>query len=151
MVRLLIFLYSIFFFANITFAAPNVATLQGQIIDPNGQPVEGNSVNITVEIYSPGAEECLLYQEIHNLNMSNSGGLFTLKLGDGTQSGVDYEDTNTFSNAFDNSLGLVSPTTCDSVGSYTSAASDGRKFRLIVDDEVSDQFNPLLKIPPRFL
>ncbi|MCB0378335.1 MAG: hypothetical protein KDD33_07570, partial [Bdellovibrionales bacterium] len=137
MFRLLSLIISIIIFALSAMAAPNYLTLQGQIIDPNGQAVEGNSVNVTVEIYSPGSEQCLLYQEVHNLNMVNSSGLFSLKMGDGVQSGTDYEDTASFFNAFNNNLGPVSPTTCDSVGSYTPSASDGRKFRLIIDDGVN--------------
>ncbi|MCJ8278219.1 MAG: hypothetical protein HRT44_03680, partial [Bdellovibrionales bacterium] len=135
LVRLLIFTFiSLMVFTVQSIAAPAGFVYQGQIVKPNGDNLEADTVVFTVEIYSPNAEECLLYQETHTLNLAGSKGLFSLVIGDGTRSGADYEDTSTLADVFDNSLPLQTPTTCDSVGTYTPANGDDRLLRITFDE-----------------
>ncbi len=122
-------------------AAPAKFTYQGQIIKPTGQALEGNNVTFTIEVLSPGVEECLLYEESHVLNMTNSNGVFALTVGEGSRSGADYEDLgpNDLAKALSNSTGVITPTTCASVGSYTPTADHGRKLRVTFDDGTGPQ------------
>ncbi|MCB0379545.1 MAG: hypothetical protein KDD33_13720, partial [Bdellovibrionales bacterium] len=83
-------------------ASPSSMIYQGQILKPSGHALEEPVVTFTVEIFSPGAEECLLYQETHTLNMTGTKGVFTLPLGEGSRSGSDWEDTSTLVQAFNN-------------------------------------------------
>ena len=74
-------------------APPQAITLQGTILTPSGLPLETASVGFTVEIRSPGAENCLLYRETHTLNMTNSGGAFSLPIGTGVRAGGGFQET----------------------------------------------------------
>lgn len=91
-------------------------------------------VTFTLEVYSPGAEECLLYQEQHVVNMVGSKGIFSLRLGDGIRSGADYEDTAPLIDAFDNTVASITATTCAIGTTYNPAATDDRKLRMYFDD-----------------
>ncbi|MCJ8276691.1 MAG: hypothetical protein HRT44_12100, partial [Bdellovibrionales bacterium] len=115
-------------------ASPGSFAYQGQIIKPNGKPLEASSVNFTIQILSPGAEQCLLFEETHTLNMEDSYGLFSLPVGQGTRVGADYEDVSTLIDVFDNSLPVQTPTVCDSVGTYTPTVGDDRIVRITFDD-----------------
>ncbi|MCB0379300.1 MAG: hypothetical protein KDD33_12475, partial [Bdellovibrionales bacterium] len=121
-------------FAGVAYASPSSFVYQGQIIKPSGQALEEPSVTFTVEIYSPGAEQCLLFQETHTINMVGSKGVFTLPLGEGSRSGSDWEDTSTLVQAFNNNAGTITVTTCTIGTDYTPTASDKRKIRLSFDD-----------------
>ncbi|MCJ8276988.1 MAG: hypothetical protein MJK18_09105, partial [Bdellovibrionales bacterium] len=113
---------------------PGSFAYQGQIIKPNGKPLEASSVEFTIDILSPGAEQCLLYTEIHTLNMDDSAGIFSIDVGTGTRSGANYEDTSLLIDVFDNTLPIQTPTTCDSVGTYTPSAGDSRLVRVTFND-----------------
>ena len=116
-------------------AAPGNFVYQGQIIKPNGQALEASSVTFTLQIFSPGVEECLLYEENKVLNMTSSNGLFSIEVGTGTRNGVvDYEDVTSLAVALSNSTGLVTPSTCLGGVNYTPAATDGRILRVTFDD-----------------
>src|SRR5690606_28551777 len=113
---------------------PGSFVYQGQIVKPNGKPLEAEHVSLMIEIYSPGAEECLLYQETHILNMSDSKGLFSIVVGSGTRKADGfYEDTSFLIDVFDNTLPIQTPTSCASVGTYTPASGDSRTVRLTFD------------------
>ncbi|MCB0378609.1 MAG: hypothetical protein KDD33_08970, partial [Bdellovibrionales bacterium] len=124
----------LFLTSTVGLASPASLVYQGQIIKPNGHALEAASVTFKVEVFSPGAEECLLYEESHIVNMVGSKGIFGLPLGEGIRAGSDFEDTATLIQAFDNSSGTISPTTCSIGSTYTPTASDRRKIRLTFDD-----------------
>ena len=76
------------------FAAPANFVYQGQIVKPDGMALESNSVIFTLEVISPGAEQCVLYRERHTLNMTGSNGVFALEVGDGSRlPSPNFEDT----------------------------------------------------------
>ena len=116
-------------------AGPESFVLQGQIIKPSGDALENSSVNFNVKIYSPGSNNCLLYEENFNsVNMGDSAGLFKLSVGTGTRSGSNFEDTSTLEGILKNS-GSLTPTTCTTGGpNYTPASTDGRLVRLTFND-----------------
>ncbi len=126
---------SFFFLTSVAWAGPQSMVIEGQLFeDATGLvPVEASSVSIVLQVLSPAPSECSLYEETHTLNMSGSGGFFSLSLGSGVQSGGDYEDVNSFSDAFNNSIGLVTPTHCAVGPNYTPAFADGRQLRISYD------------------
>ena len=52
---------------------PQSLTLQGRLLNPSDVPVESASVDFQIRVFSP--TNCLLYEESHHLNMSNSDGV----------------------------------------------------------------------------
>lgn len=94
----------------------------GKIINPKGQALESSQVQAIVSIYSSGSEKCLLFQEQHNLNMSNSKGVFALQIGAGAR--LD-NGTHAFMKSFTNA-GTLSNLSCASGSSYTPANGEDR-------------------------
>jgi len=137
---LFLFILVLVFFLESTYASPSQFTLQGQIINPNQTQLEKPSVDFTVQIYSPAPDSCLLYEEhFLNVNMQDSKGLFSLPVGTGTRLGSDFEDTTPLVDAINNSIGLITPTSCEFGGpNYTPGATDTRSLRLTFDDGCVD-------------
>lgn len=54
--------------------ASSVLTYQGRIVRPDGSALNSPTVTLTVQIKSPGAENCLMFQETHLLNMASTDG-----------------------------------------------------------------------------
>ncbi len=133
--RYLLILFLTFFAAAQALAGPAKFTYQGQIIKPNGQALEASTVQFTIEVLSPEPELCVLYKESHTLNMTNSNGIFSLIVGEGSKPGDgSYEDLTSLSDALDNAIGTVTPTDCVMGPSYTADSTDGRKLRVTFDD-----------------
>ncbi len=134
-IRGFLLFFELIFIASFSFAAPAKFTYQGQIIKPNGQPLEDSNVAFRIEIVSPGPEACILYEESHTLNMSASNGIFSVTVGEGARPGDgSFEDLTSLREALDNSTGLVSPTDCTGGPNYTPAIDDGRKLRVTFND-----------------
>ncbi|MDZ4661706.1 MAG: hypothetical protein SGJ18_08805, partial [Pseudomonadota bacterium] len=131
--------------------SPQVMSLQGRILDPANLPLESASVQFTIEVISPGAEECLLFQETHTLNMTGSGGVFSLNVGIGTRAGVGFEDTSTLAQVFNNASGALSSLTCTVGTTYTPATTAKRKIKMTFDDgggpQVVTQLLDLQSVP----
>jgi hypothetical protein len=113
---------------------PQGITLEGNIITASNLPEEASSVSFTIQIKSPGVENCVLYQESQTLNMTNSGGVFALSIGAGVRPGSGYEATSSLKSAFKNAGGTISGLTCASGSSFTPAASDKRVVMITFDD-----------------
>ncbi|MBK7960196.1 MAG: hypothetical protein IPK04_02610 [Bdellovibrionales bacterium] len=62
-------------------------TYQGRLIDPSGNPVVSSSVQFKVQLRTPGVEDCLLYEEVQTKNLSETDGIFSISIFDG--SGLD--------------------------------------------------------------
>jgi len=131
--------------------SPQVVSLQGRILDPASLPLESASVQFTIEVISPGAEECLLFQETHTLNMTGSGGVFSLNVGIGSRAGVGFEDVSTLAQVFNNASGALSSLTCTVGTTYTPAATAKRKIKMTFDDgggpQVVTQLLDLQSVP----
>lgn len=113
---------------------PQGLTLQGTILTASLLPEESASVVFTIQIKSPGTEGCLLFQENQTLNMTNSGGAFSLILGSGTRSGSGFALTSTVPQVFTNAAVAIGSLNCAVGNSYTPTASDSRKVILTFDD-----------------
>ena len=47
-------------------------TYHGRLLKPDGSPVISSVVQFRLQIRTPGTEDCLLYEEIQNLDLSSS-------------------------------------------------------------------------------
>ncbi len=135
MIKAMTLFFALLILGATALASPPFMAIEGQLFeDAAGQvPVESNNVTIVLEVLSPTPSSCVLYEESHTLNMTGANGYFSLQLGTGSQSGSDYEDINSMVDAFNNALGVITPTTCAIGPSYTPAAGDGRSLRITYD------------------
>ncbi len=61
-------------------------SLQGRILKSDNTPVTSNNVQFRVQIRSPGAEDCLLFEEFQTVDMTSSSGVFSIVIGAGARS-----------------------------------------------------------------
>lgn len=133
----------IFFLGSGAMAAGPGITYQGRIFKPDGNPLEGSSVKFRMSVRSPGAENCLLYEEAQTINMAGSSGMFALTLNDGTGTRIDTA-TYSVSRIFANRATLtLDSTRCVSGTTYVPALTDGRKFVVYFKDETMSAYEPL--------
>ncbi|XGC79971.1 tail fiber domain-containing protein [Bdellovibrio bacteriovorus] len=115
------------------YAAPAALTYQGRIVKSSGAPLEYNAVAFQFEILAPN-KVCVLYREqLNHIDMTNSGGVFDVKIG----SSHSYPASATFTilDSFSNATALV----CDGGSPYNPGLTDGRFLRVKFHDGVSWQ------------
>ncbi len=110
--------------------APSLLTYHGRIIEPSTLPLERPNVTFTVQVISPGAEECVLYEETHLIDMTGTQGLFNFNIGQGSVSAGD--PGLGVMGAIDNSS-AKSTLTCAIGTTYTPLTGHGRKLRVSFD------------------
>jgi hypothetical protein len=117
-------------------------TLQGKVANSAGQPVIGSTTQFRVQILSPNAEQCVLYDESHQIDLSQTGGLFSINLNDGGGT-KNAPTTYTLEQAISNGAAFtVNSSYCDpSAGTgmitYTPASTDNRKVIISFKDPTS--------------
>jgi len=111
--------------------APASFTYQGKIFNANGtRPLQSGSVTFKLQLRSPDGQ-CLLFEETHIRNMTGTGGVFSLNVGEGSNTGR----TNlSLLQVIDNSTNKTGDASC----SYHPVAGDTRRIRLIYDDGSGD-------------
>jgi trimeric autotransporter adhesin len=127
-------LFFLLLYTPLALAVPGSFVYQGQIIKPNGHTLDANNVQFTVEIISPGAEQCILFRERHNVNMVGSNGIFALEVGDGVPVSSSFTTASSLAAALNNSAGTLTGLECASVGEYTPSMNDHRQLRITFDD-----------------
>jgi hypothetical protein len=133
--KFIFFIFSFFFLTSSqVFATGAGITYNGRILNPNGDPVQGNSVQFKLQIRTIGNENCLMYEEVQVKDMSGSDGVFTLTINDGSGTRLDsaaYGLDQIFANR-----GTFSfpPNYCASGNSYAPNPSDGRKLQVYFND-----------------
>jgi hypothetical protein len=132
--RLVVTFFSALFCAQ-AFATSTVS-LQGRVLNPDGTPLTSSSVQFRVQVMSPGS--CVLFDEIHTLNLSSTEGLFTLALDDGTAT---TNNTTGYSLAtiLSNRAVVLSGTSC----SYTPSATDERTVIISFKDSTMTTWESL--------
>lgn len=140
-VRLLLSAFVLFYLE--AYAGNPGISYQGRILKPDGTPLESSAVQFRMQVRSPGSENCLLYEEIQTLNMSDSSGLFSVTLNDGSGTRVDspiYQLDRVFANR-----GALTFTgsQCTVGSSYTPNAGDGRKFLVYFKDSSMAEYEAL--------
>ena len=120
---------------GVSLAAPNFAlaqsiTIQGKVADSSGNAVNGASTQFRVQILTPDANKCVLYDETQTIDLSTSNGLFTINLNNGSGT-VNLPNTYSLAQALSNRVGFaVNSTYCQSGSgtvTYSPAAVDNRK------------------------
>ena len=125
LVRLGIFLVLLVLNGIFAVAAPSSLTYQGRILKSDGTPLEYSNVSFQFEITSPDGL-CVVYREQTNgINMVNSGGVFDVPIGLGTQS-FPGNGTFTLLDAFNNTGSL----NCDGSSTYSPQFDDVRRLRV---------------------
>ena len=120
-------------------AVPSGLALEGTIFTAAGIPEESSSVSFTIQIKSPGAESCVLYQETQTLNMSNSGGTFAFTIGQGVRPNSGFESTSSLHTTFNNSPTPFSGLTCHTGSTYTPTPGDKRSLIMTFNDGTGSQ------------
>lgn len=109
-------------------------TYHGRLLRSDGVPVTEPVVEFKIQIRSPGAENCLLYQETHTRDMSGSQGVFSLTINDGTATtpnGEPFSLDRVFQNRGTFSFGSGK---CEAGTTYTPSPADGRKLVVEFND-----------------
>lgn len=107
---------------------------QGRILKPNGDPVTASTVHFRIQIRSPGNENCLLYQETQDQDLSASSGIFSLSINATGSTRTDSSGIS-FQNVFSNRVAFtLGAGVCSSGTTYTPASTDGRKIAISFDD-----------------
>jgi len=112
-------------------------TVQGRLLNSDGTAVVAAAVQFKVQVRSPGAENCNLYEETQTLDLSQTQGAFALTIGSGTRSAMTIDGGNPLDMVFSNSasLSLAAAIGACSVGSfYTPTNSDSRKLSITFNE-----------------
>jgi trimeric autotransporter adhesin len=129
-----------FIMATAVFAATPTITFQGRIQKPDGTPMESSSVQFRVQVYSPGTEACILYDETQTHDLTGSGGLFSISLNDGSGTENDsylFPMTKVFSNGYPFLLNGTQCAAGSGLVTYTPAVNDERKIIISFKDTTS--------------
>ncbi|MBL7670267.1 MAG: hypothetical protein JNM39_07250 [Bdellovibrionaceae bacterium] len=128
------FLFIFFFCSSEVLAVGAGITYQGRLIDPYGNPVIASSVQFKIQLKTPGTEDCLLYEEVQTKNLSETSGIFSLSLFDGSGLRIDpsgYSLERIFANK---GTYTFASGQCASGTSWTPNASDGRRIQVSFND-----------------
>ena len=138
---------AIFAFGALASAANSGITYQGRILKPDGTPLTGASVQFKLQIRTPDANNCLMFEEQQLLDMRNSNGVFALTINDGSGTRTDASGYS-IDRVLANSSGAANvftfnPATCSSGNSYAANSSDGRNLVVQFKDETMAAFEPM--------
>ncbi len=76
-VRLLAWILSACTVSLTALASPtSPISYHGRIVKPDSSPEQDAAVTFKIQIRSPGAENCLMYEETQTVNMASSNGIF---------------------------------------------------------------------------
>lgn len=109
-------------------------TYHGRLIDPNGNPVVSSNVQFRLQIRTPGNENCLMYEEVQNKDLSSTSGTYAVTINDGTGSRLDstgYTLDQIFANR--NSFTFAG-SNCTGGTTYSPNAADSRKIQVLFND-----------------
>lgn len=118
-------------------------SLQGQLLKPDSFPVNASAVIFKVQLRSPGASNCLLYEETQTIDMSHSSGYFTLTL---NGSGSTRTDAGLYS--FERILQNRGTFNLPSACTYVAGLTDERKVVLSFNDGSGFEAFPAFGLTP---
>ena len=110
--------------------------VNGRILKPDGNPLEGLNTQFKIQIRSPDAGNCLYYEEVKVADLAGSNGMFALTVNDGL--GLRTDTTGlSFERLFSNrsTLSVLSTNCSSGTGSFTPNASDIRNLVISFKDE----------------
>ncbi|MBX3039243.1 MAG: hypothetical protein KF789_00880 [Bdellovibrionaceae bacterium] len=116
-------------------------TYHGRLLKPNGRPVSASNVQFRLQIRTPAPNSCLLYEEIHVRDLSQTQGVFSITLNDGALSkGGEFSLWESFRNHGEFSF---LPGRCSIDSNYTANISDGRQLFVSFNDGSFSDWEPL--------
>jgi hypothetical protein len=118
-------------------------TYEGQIIKPDGRPMEGSVVQFRLQIRTPNSSNCLMYEEIQSRDMRNSSGVFTLTINDGTGVRIDSNPWSLDRIFASRGSFNFDASACQSGNTYTPNVGDGRRFQASFKDESMSSWESL--------
>lgn len=122
------------FCTSISFASGSGITYNGRLLDPNGNAVNSSNVQFRLQIRTPGNENCLMYEEIQTKDMTNSDGIFSITINDGTGARTDSSGF-TLDQIFANRGSFSFPGGyCVTGFNYSPNSTDGRKLQVYFND-----------------
>lgn len=129
------FVISLLLFCTSTsFASGSGITYNGRLLDPNGNAVNSSNVQFRLQIRTPGNENCLMYEEIQTKDMTNSDGIFSITINDGTGARTDSSGF-TLDQIFANRGSFSFPGGyCVTGSNYSPNSTDGRKLQVYFND-----------------
>jgi hypothetical protein len=125
-------------------ASNSGVTYQGRILKPDGTPLAGQFTQFKMQLRTPDAGACLMYEELQSQDLRNMNGAFSLTINDGTGSRTDTTGL-TLDKIFANHGSFaLDPTTCGSgTGAYAPNGSDGRNLVVLFKDETMASWEPI--------
>ncbi len=103
--------------------------INGNIARPSGEAVNSGVVAFSLKVLDP-SNNCLLWSEVQNFNMTNSDGAFSLIFGAGTRTdGGSHTLKQVFTNA-----GTLGSLSCTSGSTYSPTANEDRNLSIIFND-----------------
>ncbi|MBK7962675.1 MAG: DUF1566 domain-containing protein [Bdellovibrionales bacterium] len=109
-------------------------TYYGRMVAPNGQSVVGTSVQFKLQLRTPGSENCLLYEETQTKDLSQTDGIFSITIGDGSGARLDssgYSIDQVFANR---GMFTLPSGQCTYGTTWTPNPSDGRRIEVLFND-----------------
>ncbi len=127
----------LFLFASRSMASVGI-TYHGRILKADKTPLEAEVVDFIIRIKSPGNESCLMYEEKISLDMSGSGGVFSLVIGRGQRSQPSLDGGLPLDKIFANrgvfDWSVSAPSACLIGTSYAPNMADGRILQVSFND-----------------
>jgi hypothetical protein len=141
------------FFASLSLASNSGLSLQGRLLDADDEAIVSATVQFKIQIRTPGAEGCLLFEEMQNKDLSQTEGVFALSINDGTGQRTDssgYTIEQVFSNR---GTFTFAPSACATGSTYTPAINDGRRVQLFFNDGTLPvgQYDSIEAMPVNFV
>jgi hypothetical protein len=134
------------FFAALTFglsanaSSGSALTYEGILTNTDGTAVVDTATQFKFQVRSPGAENCLMYEEIQTLDLSATAGYFKISLNDGTGTRTDtnsYSIDQTFANY---STFTFASGVCAAGTTYTPNYADGRVLQILTKTSTDGSF-----------
>jgi hypothetical protein len=143
----LVFFFSIFlsFFISVSAFATTQSgiTYQGRILDPAGAPVTDSAVQFKLQIRTPDASNCLMYEEVQTIDMSANDGAFAITINDG--SGIRTDSSGyTIDNIFANrSSYTFAAAVCTGSTTFIPNTGDGRRLQVYFKSTTMTVWEPI--------
>jgi trimeric autotransporter adhesin len=137
------------FSASSSFASSGI-TFHGRLLMPDGvTPVSSATTQFRIQIRSPNAENCLLWEEQQTRDLSTTNGTFTLTIADTSEpSLIANVLPYTLERIFSNRTNFTALTGCSVGSTFNPTSGDGRNLQVYFREVPTDPWEqmPLTKI-----